>query len=437
MAQGTGAIATCCDCSVVFRNEKLLNNHLVQAGHMEDRWCATCCRLFLKKERLKQHTKDSTRHHSSEKQIAISVSGIPRSKLPKPRPNPTSNQGAAAARRSKATGGRKQNKPQKQFNTTPGMGSVTIYETIRPCASSNNPFEGMLANSQSMQTFQQQVSKSHQPIVATSSKPSTSSYPWVSMKVDYSLSDTLAAHCHVESCLEKQGFYVGGIAAKSTHGTGSRHRVRGFLPTPRGVNGTTKRVAIALDCEMVGIAGGRSELAYICAVDFFTGEILINSFVAPTEPVRDWRTRFSGIKKATMAEARASGKVLEGWPAARQKLFEIANVDTVLVGHSLENDLRVLHISHRRVLDSSILTAEAVFGKDARLLRRWSLKQLSQDILGINIQISCEGHDCLEDVFATRELTLRCLTQREEIEDWAKKAQHQFEIDRRRREERE
>lgn len=257
-------------------------------------------------------------------------------------------------------------------------------------------------------------------------------YPWASKSEDPKLLPALKLHCHDQGRLQEQGYHTGNSTSRKAIKSGFAT----FLATPARINGVARHKAIAVDCEMVGIAGGKDELALLCAVDLFSGEILIKSLVLPLVAVKDWRTKYSGVTAAMMNAASISGEALDGWPAARAKLFEFADADTILVGHSLNNDLKVLHISHNRVVDSCILVAEAVFGKRNRLGRQWGLKALSQDLLGATIQSSKKGHDCLEDTLASRELVLWCLKQPEELEAWAKKALVQYEIEKQKRMER-
>lgn len=55
-----------------------------------------------------------------------------------------------------------------------------------------------------------------------------------------------------------------------------------------------KHFAVALDCEMVGVAGNRSELARLGVVDALTGATLLDVYVRPREAVWNWRTPTSG-----------------------------------------------------------------------------------------------------------------------------------------------
>merc|ERR1711916_121609 len=76
---------------------------------------------------------------------------------------------------------------------------------------------------------------------------------------------------------------------------------------------------------------------------------------------------------------------------------------TILVGHSLENDLRAMHLIHRRVIDT------AVAYPDSRGPRRKrSLKALSEAFLKRKIQMGgSAGHDSAEDAHAALQLALR------------------------------
>lgn len=187
-----------------------------------------------------------------------------------------------------------------------------------------------------------------------------------------------------------------------------------------------KRKAVALDCEMVELTTCHSELAYLSAIDFLTGEVLIDSFVVPTGTVACWRTRFSGIDADNMGEAMRSDKALRGWHAARDKLWEFIDDQTVLVGHALENDLQVLGIFHPRIVDSSILTAEAVFNTlppDEKFPRVWGLKKLAKVLLGQDIQTSDNGHSALEDAYAARDIVLCAIQTPQELAQWGRVVQ--------------
>ncbi|KAA8894759.1 ribonuclease H-like domain-containing protein [Sphaerosporella brunnea] len=202
-------------------------------------------------------------------------------------------------------------------------------------------------------------------------------------------------------------------------------KYRDYEPLPPPCDGAPKRRAVALDCEMAVIRGGGRAVVLLCAVDYLTGEILINTLVHPSKKVLDWRTRFSGVTPQAMAAATALGKTLDGWKGARSELWKHVDMDTILVGHALHNDLDVLRIIDPRVVDSSILTSNAV-GLNSRL---WGLKSLCAEFLGIDIQSNGKlGHDCAEDALAAREVVLWCSQNPRELAHWGRIAKEREEL---------
>jgi hypothetical protein len=207
-----------------------------------------------------------------------------------------------------------------------------------------------------------------------------------------------------------------------------------FRETPQSDFGqlSEKRQAIVIDCEMVEVEGRRNELAFLSAIDFLTGEVLIDNFVCPASTVTDWRSNVSGVTPDAMALAVAENRALYGWQEARQALWMHADSETVFVGHSLNHDLDVLGILHHRVVDSSILTSQATFPDcppNRRLKRLWGLKKLTKAFLGCDIQTSPEGHSSLEDAFATREVVLCCLRNPGLLRTWADDAREECRVD--------
>ncbi|ETS75273.1 hypothetical protein PFICI_12217 [Pestalotiopsis fici W106-1] len=201
---------------------------------------------------------------------------------------------------------------------------------------------------------------------------------------------------------------------------------RDFLAAPKPSVNRARRQVVAIDCEMVGVNAGkpgenweRSELGQICAVDVLTGEILVNMLVLPAERVINWRKRFSGLSYPAMIQADKEGRLLRGWKAARTKLCSYIDTNTIIIGHSVENDLHMLRLAHSNIVDTSIQTAEAVFGDKLSFDRIWSLKDLAKALPKINIQNSRQGHDCVEDTLATREVALWAICYPEQLAAWA------------------
>jgi DNA polymerase III epsilon subunit-like protein len=183
---------------------------------------------------------------------------------------------------------------------------------------------------------------------------------------------------------------------------------------------SAKRSAVALDYEMVGVRNNNdSEIARISAIDYLTGEILINTLVQLLQYVADWRTKYSGITKKTMTAAVSQGKTLKGWPEARISLFDHIDANTIIVGQALNHDLNALGIQLERVVDSALLASGAV-GRNIK--RRWGLKDLCDQLLGIEIQNHGKaGHDSIEDAFAAREVVLWCIEHSDRLKQWGLK----------------
>lgn len=187
-------------------------------------------------------------------------------------------------------------------------------------------------------------------------------------------------------------------------------------PPPR----TGSRAAVVLDCEMVGSMMGRNvmvnDLVRLCAVDFLTGEVLIDIFVKPEHRVVQWRTRVSGVTSDLLKVMKAEGRMVDNWKIARAMLWQFIDANTILIGHSLDNDLSALGMIHNRVVDTAIVTKETVM---QNCKRGWSLKKLCEQFLGRAIQTASNGHECMEDTYAAREILLWCLQHPDKLTYWA------------------
>lgn len=193
-------------------------------------------------------------------------------------------------------------------------------------------------------------------------------------------------------------------------------KYRSFASSPAASPQNPKSRAITLDCEMAEVKGLRSEVILICAVDYFTGAVLLNKLVHPGERVHDWRTRIHGITDAAMKKAVSQGRALAGWTEARAELWKLVDQNTILIGHALQHDLDVLRMVHTRIVDSAILARNAV----GTYNRQWGLQRLCKELLSLEIRNNKGGvHDCLEDVLSTREVVLLCTRNKQKFEAWA------------------
>lgn len=180
-----------------------------------------------------------------------------------------------------------------------------------------------------------------------------------------------------------------------------------------------KLLAASLACIVVETTTGKSEIVRLSLVDYLTGRILLDVLIEPDEPVLDWRTSITGIDASTIAQAKARGEVLCGWPEAREQLFRFVDEETIVVGHCLPDVLKALHVVREVVVDSSILTTEVLQHRaDAPV----ALPDLCDGLLGRQIRNTTPVlHDALEDAFAAREIVLHCVSNPVELRSWAQR----------------
>ncbi|POS87825.1 hypothetical protein EPUL_000755 [Erysiphe pulchra] len=145
---------------------------------------------------------------------------------------------------------------------------------------------------------------------------------------------------------------------------------------------------VGIDCEMVGVGTkDRSVLARVSIVNFH-GMQVYDSFVKPIEFVTNWRTKISGVSASSMKTARDFKEV--------QKNVASILKDRIVVGHSVWNDFKVMHLSHPRrdIRDTSSFSGFRQFSSGTP-----SLKLLADKILGVEIQNG--RHSSIEDARAT------------------------------------
>lgn len=127
--------------------------------------------------------------------------------------------------------------------------------------------------------------------------------------------------------------------------------------------GLAFRAAVAIDCEMGTAISGDSELIRLTAIDYLTGEVLINNLVQPDQHMLHLNTKFSGVTFLQLNEAKRKKTSLRGKAGAREALWRFVGPHTALVGHGLNNDLRALKWIHPTVVDSFMVEHRIVQAK--------------------------------------------------------------------------
>ncbi|XP_058142288.1 RNA exonuclease 5 isoform X5 [Dasypus novemcinctus] len=163
-----------------------------------------------------------------------------------------------------------------------------------------------------------------------------------------------------------------------------------FVPTKCSGSVTDNSPLFGLDCEMCLTSKGR-ELTRISLVAE-GGCCIMDELVKPDNKILDYLTSFSGITKKILNPVTTNLKDVQ------RQLKALLPPDAVLVGHSLDLDLRALKMIHPYVIDTSLLYVREQG-------RRYKLKFLAKAILGKDIQCPDRlGHDATEDARTTLEL---------------------------------
>ncbi|KAG0208366.1 RNA exonuclease 3 [Mortierella sp. GBA30] len=148
----------------------------------------------------------------------------------------------------------------------------------------------------------------------------------------------------------------------------SLHGRTPFIETPTSSGSKQKtHSVVAVDCEMCYTTGG-FELARISVVGK-DGKTIMDELVKPKHKILDLNSRYSGILSLEGAKYDLA--------QARERFLELIDKDTMIIGHSLENDFKVMRLIHKRVIDTAM--------------------SLARQHLHISIQNSEHGHDSFED----------------------------------------
>ncbi|KAK6029363.1 diacylglycerol kinase catalytic domain protein, partial [Ostertagia ostertagi] len=196
------------------------------------------------------------------------------------------------------------------------------------------------------------------------------------------------------------------VAEAHVSDTLNAEALREFTPTPpsRGEDDPRNEKVYAMDCEMVyGVWG--PELARVSVVDM-DNKLVLDLIVKPHNRVIDYNTRFSGLT-ANQVEA-STIDLFE----AQNRLFELVNEQSILIGHSLESDLKAMRLRHEKVVDTAV-----VYEHRQGFPFKRALRNLASEYLQKIIQEDDSGHDSQED--AATCMSLMLLKAKDEVIDMA------------------
>ncbi|RWS01759.1 putative exonuclease-like protein [Dinothrombium tinctorium] len=143
-----------------------------------------------------------------------------------------------------------------------------------------------------------------------------------------------------------------------------------------------------LDCEMCINVDGESVVTRIALVNEEL-ETIIDTFINPEKPIKNYLTRYSGVTKEIL------DKVDTTLSDVKRMLRKSLPRDSIICGQSLNYDMNKLALFHPYVIDTSV-----IFNESGSRVIKSSLKNLSAMHLNEEIQCNKYGHCSIEDAKA-------------------------------------
>ncbi|CAB3383205.1 Hypothetical predicted protein [Cloeon dipterum] len=160
-----------------------------------------------------------------------------------------------------------------------------------------------------------------------------------------------------------------------------RQPTHGFVSTNNAVG--SHPVVLAIDCEMCLTKLG-SECTRVSVVDKDC-KTVYESLVWTEEPILNYVTQYSGITEDILNKGPT-----KSLKQVQDDLLQILRPDTIVIGHSIANDLKALKMHHDALVETAIIFKRG---------HRWpSLREVALEHLNKVIQDKGnEGHDSAED----------------------------------------
>ena len=160
---------------------------------------------------------------------------------------------------------------------------------------------------------------------------------------------------------------------------------RNFVATEEKVEWEPNKHGVyALDCEMCHTTLG-FELIKITLVNY-KGELVYETLVKPLNPVLDFNTDFTGLTAADLVGVSTSLADVQRY------LLSKFSSETILIGHSLEHDMKALKLFHEKFVDTVQL-----YPHNKGLPLKKGLKTLMREQFGEEVQRKGSAHDSSED----------------------------------------